>query len=73
MINYNELPPSEKLFFLKNMLETYKEANIFYSDYAKDLDKENKLYTEETYMIMTKIENLKAEIDANFHDEEDEE
>ena len=71
MINYHELPPSEKLFFLKNMLETYKEGNVYYSYEAKDLMKRNMLYTEDTYAIMKKIEELQEEIDAAWHEEND--
>lgn len=71
MINYEELSPTEKLFFLKNTLETYKEANIFYSSHAKELMKENKLYTKDAYAILKKIEELKEEIDADFNAEWD--
>jgi len=69
MLDYNQLSPTEKIVFLERMLDTYKVSFDYYSEEANELMKTGNLYSKDTYVVMNKLDEVKAKIDAEFHAE----
>ena len=72
MLNYSELSPTEKIVFLERMLDTYKLSYDYYSEDANELFKSGKLYSKDTYIVMEKLKEVKAGLDAEFYADQEE-